>query len=386
MSDDTDFMDRKDLARYLLEKDMEEVDFELQPNLDLLPPAGTLTRDLELGNKFPAGLAPVPAQMNAPSPSDRLPNADVLVVTWTVAEQNALADVLTPNFGRNTWFRYNRRFAQHYNDLIRPGAPAKRAERLGSWRPTDIGGKSVICFKSELHLNQDGITDFNGPGYASLPVHDMFEQLIDEVQPSLVITVGTSGGVYRQHDLGDVVVTRGAKFRLHQEFSGAPFNNQSYRSDWQIDTQHFAKSVELMESFQEELQESPILPPTVRHTGDPYGAPTYRPDIKLDGTGGMPAFHPILTTDYFEYGTSTNNLEQEGCAVEMGDAVLGLVCQEMGNNAPRWVVVRNLSDPQINGELPRKQATFWAVYYYEEYGYWTSVMSALAAWAIIAGN
>jgi hypothetical protein len=58
----------------------------------------------------------------------------------------------------------------------------------------------------------------------------------------------------------------------------------------------------------------------------------------------------------------------------------------MGNNAPRWVVVRNLSDPQINGELSRKQGTFWAVYYYEEYGYWTSVMSALATWAIIAGN
>ena len=47
------------------------------------------------------------------------------------------------------------------------------------------------------------------------------------------------------------------------------------------------------------------------------------PDIKLDGRD-MPAFHPILTTDYFEYGTSGNRFDLEGAAVEMGDAVLGL--------------------------------------------------------------
>jgi hypothetical protein len=28
----------------------------------------------------------------------------------------------------------------------------------------------------------------------------------------------------------------------------------------------------------------------------------------------------------------------------------------------------------------------WAVYYYKGFGYWTSVNSALATWAVIAGN
>jgi hypothetical protein len=27
----------------------------------------------------------------------------------------------------------------------------------------------------------------------------------------------------------------------------------------------------------------------------------------------------------------------------------------------------------------------WAVWYYEKYGYWTSVNGALACWAVIAG-
>jgi hypothetical protein len=55
-----------------------------------------------------------------------------------------------------------------------------------------------------------------------------------------------------------------------------------------------------------------------------------------------------------------------------------------------WAAVRNMSDPVINGELPAKQfklneQTTWAVGYYTAYGEWTSVMGALATWAIIAG-
>ncbi|MGH2771017.1 MAG: hypothetical protein ACRDJF_10940, partial [Actinomycetota bacterium] len=113
------------------------------------------------------------------------------------------------------------------------------------------------------------------------------------------------------------------------------------------------------------------------------------PGIILDDGRDMPEFHPVLTTDFFEFGTSANRLFDEGSAVEMGDAVLGLVCEEMPD-PPRWAVVRNLSDPMINADLPRGRGkldmqTHWAVWYYEAYGYWTSVTGALATWAIIAG-
>ena len=103
----------------------------------------------------------------------------------------------------------------------------------------------------------------------------------------------------------------------------------------------------------------------------------------------MPAFHPILTTDYFEYGTTENHLDKEGAGVEMGDAALGLACSELAK-PPHWAVVRNMSDPVINGRLPAKEfhlneQTTWAVGYYTAYGKWTSVIGALATWAIIAG-
>jgi hypothetical protein len=110
----------------------------------------------------------------------------------------------------------------------------------------------------------------------------------------------------------------------------------------------------------------------------------------------LPSTSPILTTDYFEFGNSTsNNLSSEGCGVEMGDAVLGLVSSELENQAPKWAVIRNLSDPVINGNLREDASsareprialqTMWAVWYYETYGYWTSINSALTTWALIAG-
>jgi hypothetical protein len=390
------------LARELLSWGMTDVDLDLYPAPEKLQIAATLAANL--GIPFPPGLAPVPQPINpAPNPSAPLPKADVLVVTWTVDEVSALADVLTPGFTKDHWYRYSRNFAQ-YDPLIRRGAPAKVAQRLGSYFPSKIGNKSVLSFKSELHLNQDSMeTPPGSPGNATLPVKDLFHQLIDEVQPKVFLTTGTAGGVYADQDLGDVAVTRGAKFRVKQEFRNAPFKDGVYSSDWDLPETQFAAATQLMAKFKDKLSPpDELLPPTLSYTTPTGGYPKpSRPDIpdiwldgqKVNGKVRMPKFHPILTTDYFEFGTSKNHLDAEGCAVEMGDAVLGLCIEERknsGRSTPFWAVVRNCSDPQINGDLkdlPKSQSlqVMWAVYYYKGYGYWTTVMSALACWGIIAG-
>src|SRR5215210_3734388 len=122
---------RVEIGRALLARGMEEQDFQLLPEI----PVGFEEPGdpLDLQNKFPDGLAPVPELPNpARVLSDSLPQADVLVITWTVAEQDALADVLTGGIPRARWTRYNRRFEEHYRPLIRRGAPASAASRLGS--------------------------------------------------------------------------------------------------------------------------------------------------------------------------------------------------------------------------------------------------------------
>ena len=209
---------------------------------------------------FPVGLTPTPQPIDpAPSPDADLPRADVVVITWTVDENNALADVLTPGYGRARWCRYAKGFGTKYQPFIRGGAPALAAARMGSYMPTKVGDLSVLCMKSELHLNQDGKR--TGDGTATLPVKDFFDQIIDEANPKVFLTIGTSGSVFEQFGLGDAVISRAAKFRLKSEFRNEAFNGNTYRSDWQIPTDHLDAAVALMQPFGTLLERAGVRAP-----------------------------------------------------------------------------------------------------------------------------
>src|SRR2546423_1145959 len=143
---------------------------------------------------WPTGLAPRPAKRMVGRQSAALPRAEVLVVTWTVDEGHALSRVLTPGFdSRNDWKHYTRNFAA-LSAKFRNGCPATEAKRLGAYWTTTIRGRKVLCFKSESHLSQDG---------PKMPNFDVWRQIIDEVQPRLVITTGTGGGIGKQWEVGD---------------------------------------------------------------------------------------------------------------------------------------------------------------------------------------
>ncbi len=68
----------------------------------------------------------------------------------------------------------------------------------------------------------------------------------------------------------------------------------------------------------------------------------------------------------------------------MDDAALALTCTTLAD-PPAWVSVRNASDPQIPsvGTLPEQAKQ--AAKIYEQYGYWTTVNSAITTWALIVG-
>jgi nucleoside phosphorylase len=389
---------RQEIARYLLSRGTRATAGDGGARAAHAPP-----RALKKPIPFPSGLAPVPA--TAPpdrASSDPLPRADVVVITWTVDEVAALAGVLTPGVSpeipkskrtsKPHWVPYDHNFAD-FAPQIRGTAPAQHAKRLGSFYPLTIGKRSVLAMKSELHLNQDGIK--TGAGTATLPVKDFFKQIIAEAKPKVVITAGTAGSVFPSFGLGDVVVTRAAQFMCTEEFAAEPFNHQTYKSSWTIPPKYLSAAEQLMQGFAAELSEPPVGPPSPEYPpqADLSAPGPVHPHLRLDDGHAMDAFHPILTTDYFEYGTTENRLEELGAAVEMGDAALGLACAELvkaKQKAPHWVVVRNMSDPVINGALPKKQfhlneQTTWAVAFYTAYGKYTSIMSSLAAWAIVAG-
>lgn len=97
----------------------------------------------------------------------------------------------------------------------------------------------------------------------------------------------------------------------------------------------------------------------------------------------------VVTTDFFGFDTSDNHygLQGLGTVSEMGDAVLGLVCSQMGAKAPRYLAVRNVSDPQIKtAGMTLKQQAALAGQIYKGFGRWSSVCSAIVCWALIAAE
>jgi nucleoside phosphorylase len=314
---------------------------------------------------WPKDLAPkAVTPTKAPAPSDPLPKADVLVVTWTVAEAKALADVLTPGVPSTAWHVYSHDFDSKYKPMIRRGAPALESDCLGVYYQTQIGERSVLCMKSDLHLSQDG---------PELPVRALWRQIIEETQAELVITTGTAGGIGAQTLLGDVIVSKSVQFDCHKTFAKAPFAKAAY-DDGQLSkasTSRFALADKSLIATN-----AGRLPPATR-------TPRIVPDTPA-------AKATVLTTDFFAFDDSTDSYglrayNANARAVEMGDAVLGLVCSQDLSDPPPWVIVRNASDPQIDGSAPLKEQAQQAAKIYEQYGYWTTVGSAIACWAVIAG-
>jgi phosphorylase superfamily protein len=310
---------------------------------------------------WPKGLAPKTGPTPSGNSNSSLPRADVLVVTWTVDEGHALSRVLTPGKdSRNDYLPYTHNFAA-ISKKMRNGCPAMQAKRLGAHWTTTIGKKSVVVFKSDSHMSQDG---------PQLPNIDVWRQIIQEVKPQLVITTGTAGGIGKQFEVGDVIVSPVVRFDCTAKFKRKPFALKHYASSAAKGT-HFAKARSLVKANAAQLPKENTRPPKIVRVGPKALSPS------------------VVTTDFFGFDTSDNHfkLQRLGDVSEMGDAVLGLVASDMGESAPRWLAIRNVSDPQIKADgLTIKQQAAIAAQIYKGFGRWSSVCSAITCWASIAAE
>jgi hypothetical protein len=308
---------------------------------------------------WPKGLAPKtggkPKGGNSP-----LPRADVLVVTWTVDEGHALSRVLTPGKdSHNDYVPYTHNFTTIAKKMRR-GAPALEAKSLGTYWTTTIGKKSVVVFKSNSHMSQDG---------PQLPNEDVWRQIIEEVRPALVLTTGTGGGIGKQFEVGDVIASSIVRFDCLSKFKKEPFA-QAHYSSVPAKTKYFRTAQSLFKTNAGQLPKDNTRPPKIIQVG-----PTA---LKSS----------VVTTDFFGFDTSDNHYKLQGLGdlSEMGDAVLGLVVSQMRQNKPRWLAVRNVSDPQIKAEGTLKEQAQVAANIYKGYGRWSSVCSAITCWAAIAAE
>jgi nucleoside phosphorylase len=350
----------RDFARHILTFDSDRPETY---SAHTLPPAAVMRAAARSPIPWPASQAPTPSPIGpAPNPSSALSQHDYLIVTWTEEEGKCLADTLTPGYPSQTaWYDYTHNFQTEYVPLIRAGAPALESKRLGSYFPATISGKRVLCFKSELHFSQDG---------PKMPIAKLWAQLIQEVNPKLVITTGTAGGIGSAVELGDVVAAQAVRFDCTKEFKAKPFHNSVYQCA-KLKNNSFAEAQRLFSANASHLPVSK-RPPQI------FSKPA--PGLKIDD---------VVTTDFFAYDDTDNTfgLQSLGAAVEMGDAVLGSVIQQLGSSAPAWTAVRNASDPQMDAEgLTPQEVRAKAGEIYEKFGYWTTISSAIACWALVLDN
>jgi hypothetical protein len=308
---------------------------------------------------WPKGLAPATANSLPGTSKDPLPKADVLVVTWTVDEGHALSRVLTPGKdSHNDYMSYTNNFAA-ISKKMRNGCPAMEAMRLGAYWMTKIGGKSVVVFKSDSHMSQDG---------PQLPNIDVWQQIIAQVNPKLVITTGTAGGIGKQFEVGDVIVSSIVRFDCISKFKNEPFHADHYSSA-AAKTKFFATAKPLFKTNAGQLPKDN----------------TRAPNIVLSAPAALKS--SVVTTDFFGFDTSDDHFKLQGLGdvSEMGDGVLGLVVSKMSDK-PRWLAIRNVSDPQIKAEGSLKDQEKVAATIYKGFGRWSTVCSAIACWAAIAAE
>lgn len=316
---------------------------------------------------WPDGLAPEPDPSFAfNSESSVLPKADFVIFTWTVAEANAMSAVMTPgrwavpasHSSAPSWYVYTNQWSAKFAGRSFGRAPAAHAHYIGKYMPILIGGRKVLLFKSNFHLAYDD---------KSMPVKDMFKQVISQTEARLVITSGTAGAIGSKLKLGDVVIANSARFHCGRAFKSAPFNGKQFTSSYAKPSQETA-----LKQVNSKLVEANAKSLQPERSGNPLVYSFAVPNKLAEPM-------TIVTTDEFQFDDKTDKfgLQGLGAMVEMDDAVLGLAVQEM-NHPVKWVAIRNASDPQMPGPSKGDSADV-----FKKYGYWTSVPSALAAWASV---
>jgi hypothetical protein len=308
-----------------------------------------------------------------------LPVADAVVITWADAEWAAMQHVFC---GSGTAMAYSDRNTSSWSGWTTYAA-AMPKEKVsgwnywGEWRLVGIGGKRVMLWKSNTHL------DF--PGQAELVA--MVQMLIKQVKPGLVMSIGTAGGAQVGDHVGTVrAVSAGTLYEKGKAQGSWPVYKNAWASvDSVLHAGGFGSLLFPVPTTESDLQG--LCAQFNAYYGTSYSIFELDPDglnsgdtlpKVFDETGGASS---LLTTPTFVVGTTAGTYASYAC-IEMDDALIGEVCGAAG---VAFGFVRNVSDPVQSAALPTEVQGNWGSTVYDAYGIYTSFNGALAAWAMLAG-
>ena len=314
------------------------------------------------------------------TPTGALPKASAIVITWAEAEWAAMQQVFCAgdttmpysDRTRSSWTGW-----QTYSRDLPSGAPPGWTE-WGSYRLVEIGGRPVLLFKSNTHLDYPG---------ASV-LETLIRLLIADVEPAVILSIGTAGGAKPDDHIGTVrAVSAGTLHEAGQPAASWP----DYRNGWTASNALLASpglsrllfpipaTSGDLQSLAASLNDGSRTSYTLEQL-DPDGLSLGDAIPQIDNqTGGGAS---LLTTPTFVVGTTAGDF-QAYSAIEMDDAVIGEVCAASGT---AFGFIRNVSDPVQNAALPAKVQGSWGSVVYDAYGFYTSFNGAVAAWAVLAAG
>lgn len=340
--------------------------------------------------------APTPIPIGNRSPSDPLPKADIVVMTWTENEWTAFDHVFLRS---NTTHLESSQALTSLWSLYSRQAPSSSSSSNRLWgyfQMVEIKGAGqasfdVLLFKCDAHLAHPPWL----PGLA-----EMVGQVLADAEPSRIYSIGTAGGANGNQRLGDVAITNAARIQLSlSENKGVSYNNQTFTStgffpntdlipNVQSDLFLPLSGIATQQALQHVLQQAQksssgkaLAPFTLDDLLNPALDPTNLGSPKAVSYPGI----PLLTTDTYYIAPS----DTPYAALEMDDAVIAHVA---GQSKVQYASVRNISDPLVPSETPSGKAIpaaarkDWSSAIYDHYGLYTSFNGALAAWATIAGS
>jgi hypothetical protein len=344
----------------------------------------------QVGQSAPV-LIPIPSR----SPTDPLPKADIVILTWTENEWTAFDHVFLRS--TTTQPESSQALTSKWSLYSRQAPSSSASNRLwGYFQLVRIAGAgqasfTVMLFKCDAHLAHP-------PWISGLA--EIVGTIIAEAQPSRIYSIGTAGGANGSQRLGDVAITNAAKIQLTlSENTGVDYNNQTFtctgwfpntdlvpqvQADLFLPLSGIATQQELQKVLQQTQNSSSgraLASFTLSDLLNPALDPANLGSPKAVSYPGI----PLLTTDTYYIAPS----DTPYAALEMDDAVIAYVA---GQNNIHFAFVRNISDTLIPSETPSGQEIpaaarkDWSSAIYDHFGLYTSFNGALAAWATIAGS
>jgi hypothetical protein len=348
---------------------------------------------------WPSGLAPTPQPLGHYSAGEKITialnvQADVLIILFTDDETSALLDVFTGNNAwtparKRDWCGYGHNFDQ-FKSIIDgiDGDTALEDGLFGYLSAIKIGTKSVVLFKSELHPKQNG---------AKLPFIPVLQQLVTELNPSLVLSTGTAGAIGSHVQCGDVVICTAARFHVRDDYPTYPQINMLSTSDSQL-TNTVALNTTYLDYAAANLTKLSLPGLTLCYNRlqalSGYGfvqKPVAPPAIYVTGSHPVPGPQPmdIVSADYLTVDDSADleGLQSLGAMNDTDDAFAFFGITQIPGAKPAWASVRNASEPQIVAPAGSSEDKIKSLAgnIYGIYQYCTTLNSAFACWGIVAG-